>query len=145
MAYRSPNVLVLVIVLLSFPCMEAATAGGNRRLLQGPGSFFPRFPGMTTPSLPIVFPPMFPSPSSSSSFPNFPRFPGNPFFPSTPQLPDNPSTPNAPQFPGNSPLVPNAPQFPGNSPLVPNAPEFPGNPSLPNAPAAPAFTPPHAP
>ncbi|KAL0387115.1 UNVERIFIED_CONTAM: hypothetical protein Sradi_2593300 [Sesamum radiatum] len=89
--------ILLILVALSFPGLDKASAAGNRRLLAPsfpgipnlPSPFFPTFPGPTTP-----FPPLLSSPST----PNFPPFP--PFVGS--------STPNSPPttFPGGVPFPP---------------------------------------
>ncbi|KAL8540526.1 hypothetical protein ACS0TY_001961 [Phlomoides rotata] len=92
--------MLFVLISLTFPGLEMAFPGGNRRLL---APLFPGIPDLTTtPPIPLfpnpmMFPPLLPSPGSADpstpSFPNFPQFPPAARFPGTPTGPFTPVFP----------------------------------------------------
>lgn len=94
--------MLILVISLTFPGLEMAFPGQNRRLL---APLFPGIPDLTTtPPLPLfpnptLFHPLLPSPGgnpSTPSFPNFPQFPPAVEIPGTPSMPTAPFTPVLP-------------------------------------------------
>ncbi|KAL7125176.1 hypothetical protein ABFS83_14G098800 [Erythranthe nasuta] len=87
-------ILFFIVVSLSIPGPEIASAAGNNRKLLAP--IFPGIPGLeplpTFPD-PTIFPPLFPTPNTDPSaqpiLPDFPIIPGNNplVFPTNPFIP----------------------------------------------------------